>query len=418
MLSRDKVIAAIERKGPKFQEFLDARSAQRNAWNQHVAAFLKFDFMEMSEHIAERIQLTNDEWIGALPTPEFDLAEDLCLSFPHHWRNHREARQWALNILQDRPVLAVDGSQITPTKEYAVPVGAIQIGWFINYHRADMQYEKDIEFDILAPQELIADGDNPNDTELLFADRIINQERFLRECHKLCELMERHKDLPDVEKPICFFDGSFIVSFAGQMKESRAAPYVRAMQTLLRVSEETRVPLIGYVDNPYSRDIVTLMSNLLLSQPDAIPGTDASFLLRLLSAEEWGARSPIFICARADALTREDKKWAARGESRANFYKSVGFTYVKLARNHPPARIELPLWLIEEGRAEKVLDLVRAECIVGTGYPYAIETADALAVISQRDRQRFYAIYQQLAEEHNWPSLTYSKKVTSKKNRR
>lgn len=418
MISRDKVVKAFEKKGPSFQEYIEERNAQQRAWDRHITAFLKYDYAEMIDHIAELTEQIEDEWIGALPTPELDLADGLCLPFTEHWLNHREARQWALEILHGRPVLAVDGSQITPVKDYAVPVGAVQVGWFINYHRADRQYEKDIDFEILAPQDLVAEGGSVNDSELLFADRLVNQERFLRECDKLCELMERHQDLPDIEKPLCFFDGSFIVSFAGQMSDERGAPYVQSMQKLLRISKKTRVPLIGYVDNPYSRDIVTLMGYLLMSQSDAVPGTDASLLSRELPTDRWGVRSPLFICARADALTREDKKRAARGQGRAGFYKDVAFTYMRLAQDQPPARIEVPLWLYEEGRADEILDLVRAECIVGTGYPYAIETADALAVISQQDRQRFYSIYQQLADENDWPSLTYSKKANSKRVRR
>ena len=35
-----------------------------------------------------------------------------------------------------------------------------------------------------------------------------------------------------------------------------------------------------------------------------------------------------------------------------------------------------------QGLLERVVDVVRAECVAGTGYPYAMETADALAVIT------------------------------------
>lgn len=418
MLSRDKVILALEKKGPDFQNYINEKNAQRRAWDRHITAFLKYDYEEMRSHIDEFIAQSQNEWVGALPTPELDQAGGLCMPFPERWQNHREARKWAMDVLHNRPVLAVDGSQITPVKDYAVPVGAVQIGWFINYHRADVQYEKDLEFEILAPHELVADGNDLSDSELMFADRLVNQERFTRECDKLCELMERYKDQPDLEKPVCFFDGSFIVSFAGQMSDERGAPYVRSIQQLLHISQEARVPLIGYVDNPYSRDLVTLMGFLLMSDADAVPGTDAGLLSRELPAENWGVRSPLFVCARADALTREDKKRAKRGQGRASFYKDVTFTYMRLAQDHLPARIEVPRWLYEEGRANEILDLVRAECIVGAGYPYAIETADALAVISQRDRQHFYSIYQQLADENEWPSLTYSKKANSKRIRR
>ena len=41
-------------------------------------------------------------------------------------RDHREARTWAFNVLLNRPVLAVDGSQIAPTKDIWPPVAAVR----------------------------------------------------------------------------------------------------------------------------------------------------------------------------------------------------------------------------------------------------------------------------------------------------
>jgi hypothetical protein len=64
-----------------------------------------------------------------------------------------------------------------------------------------------------------------------------------------------------------------------------------------------------------------------------------------------------------------------------------------------------------------MIDLVRAECVVGTGYPYAIETADALAVISQQDRQRFHALFEQFATRTGL-GLTRARKALSKQARR
>jgi hypothetical protein len=69
--------------------------------------------------------------------------------------------------------------------------------------------------------------------------------------------------------------------------------------------------------------------------------------------------------------------------------------------------------LLEAGRADDVVDLVRAECVVGSGYPYAVETADAVAVISQQDRQRFYAYYQQILQDAGM-TLQQTRKIMSK----
>jgi hypothetical protein len=129
-------------------------------------------------------------------------------------------------------------------------------------------------------------------------------------------------------------------------------------------------------------------------------------LAKLLPA--WGDRTPLFFCARDDRLSRTGM---------GDFYENVAFSYIQLAMERPPARLELPRWLVEEGRAEEVIDLVRAECVVGVGYPYAIETADALAVISQQDRQRFYALFEQFAQRSNI-AFTRARKASSKQNRR
>jgi hypothetical protein len=135
--------------------------------------------------------------------------------------------------------------------------------------------------------------------------------------------------------------------------------------------------------------------------------TDGLLLDPLLT--EWGDRSPLFVCARGDMLSTQ---------GRAGFYRDVVFSYVRLAQGRPPARIEMPRWLWEEGRAQQALDLVRAECVVGAkGYPYAAETADAVAVLQGPDRDRFYAIFQQFAEAQGL-ALNQSRKSLSKAARR
>ena len=142
--------------------------------------------------------------------------------------------------------------------------------------------------------------------------------------------------------------------------------------------------------------------------------TDAQLFAQLLPPSTWGMRSPLFICARRDALTRVDKE---KSSNRAGFYRDVAFTYVRFSQNRPPARIEIPRWLVMDDRVEEMVNLVRAECVFGVGYPYAIETADALAVISQQDRQRFYRLFQQFGDDHAL-DVIIARKAVSKLQRR
>jgi hypothetical protein len=66
---------------------------------------------------------------------------------------------------------------------------------------------------------------------------------------------------------------------------------------------------------------------------------------------------------------------------------------------------------------DEIMDAVRAECVVGNGYPYALETADAAAVITSHDRERFLHAMQEFAEDGGF-AFRVSRKAVSKIHRR
>jgi hypothetical protein len=401
MIYTQKVVAALERKRAKFRQYQIERQQQEQLLNEWLEQFYAYDVSAMLDQLEQK----GIAWPGARPTAELDQATELRLSFSQRWANHIEARAWALAALTNQPVAAVDGSQITPNREISVPVGAVQVGWFINRHREGGSYVKDVSFEVLAPSELTdeAASDNPENS---FPNQQVNQLRFVLECEKICELMAIHA-AEEEQQPLFFFDGSFVISFAGQMLPKHARPYLTAVKRMLDCSKKHCAPLVGFVDSSFSRDLVTLMETLL-GQPNTLTLSDAELIRSAGLLQNWGDRTPLFICARPDALSQE---------GRAPFYQDVAFTYIRLASERPPARLELPRWLVEAGRAEEMIDLVRAECVVGTGYPYAIETADALAVISQQDRQRFHALFEQFATRTGL-GLTRARKALSKQARR
>ena len=200
MLSREKVIDAFERKRSFFAAYAENQRSQQRLIDQQLNEFYQLSAAEIEHYLADI------PWPGALPTFEFDQAQRLRMPFAHRWQNHSEARAWALEILRNRTVIAVDGSQITPNKDLSPPIAAIQIGWFINDHRIGGSYCKNVEFDVLAPTELDPDLEG----DLSSAASIVNQERFDRECQKLMELMHSFADRE--EKPLCLFDGCYPLS--------------------------------------------------------------------------------------------------------------------------------------------------------------------------------------------------------------
>jgi hypothetical protein len=395
MLSRDKVLDALEDKRTAFEQYQDRQHSEQDIRRRLLDSFVRLSAAEVEARVAERGQ----DWPGALPTAELDAAADLCIPFAERWANHTEARRWALSVLQDRPAAAVDGSQIPPSKDLSVPLGAVQIGWYVNHHAPGGRYEKDLYFEVLPPQEL---GDEDGDGE--FPDWRVNQRRFVLECEHLIALIDRFAEAEAESRPLCFFDGSFIISFAGQIRPTRADAYLAAVQALLAASKARATPLVGFVDSSGSRDVVQLVNTS--AGPPFMSMSDGALLAALLP--NWGDRSPFFICARNDTLSNTGK---------AAFYKDVAFCYIRLSAERPPARIELPRWLFDAGQSDAIVDRVRAECVVGNGYPYVIETADAVAVLKQADRDHFYALFQQYAERQGLPFLV-SRKRLSKQARR
>jgi hypothetical protein len=123
----------------------------------------------------------------------------------------------------------------------------------------------------------------------------------------------------------------------------------------------------------------------------------------------WGDRTPAFLAVRGHG----DPAPAPRAEPRHH----VAFVYFQAALDRPPARLEFPRWVLDAGMLDRVMDVVRAETIVGNGYPYPIEAADAVAVISAHDRAQFYALFQEWATREGFP-FTFSRKALSKSRRR
>jgi len=182
--------------------------------------------------------------------------------------------------------------------------------------------------------------------------------------------------------------------------------YLRAVVSLLDASEQYHVPLVGYIDFSRASDLLSMLQHLWnVEQSPHL--SDATLLQPLM---KWGDRTEAFVCA------RDDRTFDGL-ESSDYYYERVIFLYLKTTSSNPPVRLDIPRWVLEEGLLDQVINLVRAECIVGVGYPYALETADALAVLTAQDREQFYRIFQKFVAQMGI-ELRYSRKAYSKRGRR
>lgn len=393
MLSRSHVLRALAEASGAFGVYEQRVSEQ----SEHYAALLRR--YEQLDEAQIRSLVAAVPRPGALPTLERQAGHSVVLPFAAHWGDHRAARSWARDTLTGVTTIAVDGSQITPDAAFSIPLGAVQVGWFENPHSDAEPYVKDLAFSLVTPEELTAPSENP----FSYPEQLVGLMRFERECAQLQELMyyaaERGREA------LALFDGSFIISFAAHVEPRLKLRYARAAQAVLRCSRDTGVPVIGYVDSSDAHDVTNLLRYIAGERDEPQIG-DA----RLLSSSlRWGDRTELWHCARDDGLADELPL--------REHYDQVCLCYFKATSHLPPARVELPCWVAEQGRVERVIDLLRAECVVGLGYPYAIETADALAVITMQDRERFYRLVQEHLAQQGVP-LRYARKAASKRVRR
>lgn len=287
--------------------------------------------------------------------------------------SRREWSRWAERASHGVTTLAVDGSQIYASGDWSVPVTAVRVGMFENPHRGKGDYKKSTLFEPLLPHDLLASA--PDDAALQDA---VNERRHRLEIETLIEWIESRAGEPG--RRVAIFDGSLVVSFATSLRPR----YVESVLDLMEASEKTQTPVVGYLDSSRARDLSQMYSWLDDgSTTHLIDGV-------LLPESEWLQRTPAFVCARAKGLENYEER---------DRQTDVHFVYLRSSRDALPARLEFPGWILESERLEQVVDAVRAEIVAqGGGYPYAMETADAVAVLTARDRDRFRDIFRRFAE--------------------
>jgi hypothetical protein len=406
MLYQHLLSRALEGKREDFLRF-------DNAWREDVRDYvgrLRALDGQSAQDIASVLSAAKEP--GAIPSDELDRAGSFVIPFKRRWRNHEEARRWAIDALESRTTFAADGSQLVPGRDISLPVAAVQVGMFENAHTRDGKYHKDARFLIVSPQELLEEYDDRST-----ADTIVGLKRFELETQILSEWVgSKHGWRQRGERtPVAFFDGTLMISLALPKTKLQDA-YIAAVVNLVKLSRDREVPVVGFVDQSYARDLVWLLDTLDSKRSGKRSRSlfDAQLLHSFVEPEPpvlnaWGDRTSFCYCVRKNASQafkdeRTDKPL-------------IGFVYLQTTGEGVPARLDVPVWIYEAGLLDDVIDTVRAECVSGLGYPYAIEAADEAARITGRDREQFLRAIQDFAERESMP-FSVSRKAASKVRRR
>ena len=403
MLYRELLTGELDKQRDDFRRFAETQASD-------LANYLK-DLERVNQSPYEEIcrRLAGKD-VGAMPSDEITKLKSFAVRFTENWANHEEARVWANKILQNRTTFAADGSQLYVEKDVSLPIGAIQIGWFENPHDATQSYEKNAYFQILSPETLLQKQEEP-----VIPETRVGEIRFHAEIKKISEFLHKKRDWQrNGEKmPLAFFDNTllFTLSLSSTIIEKS---FLQATFEMIKLSRETEVPVVGYVDASYSKDLINMLNTLYGASGSGQKSLYDSIILSSPNAdspkilESWGDRT-CFCFSKRQGLSQFLEE--VPGES------LVGFTYLQTTREAAPARLDIPSWIYEKGFLNELLDVVRAECVIGLGYPYALETADQTAVITMRDREIFLRALQDFAQREKL-NFNVSRKAASKGRRR
>jgi hypothetical protein len=400
MLHSELLNRELEEKGAEFRHYLEKQREAVDFYTRSLAALEKLPPKELERRLAAL------EHPAAIPSAE--LTGAFSVPFGQNWRNHEQARGWAMEVLGGRATFAADGSQLYLEKETSMPIGAVQIGWFENPHDGSPVYEKAAKFQILLPETLLLKG------EPVIPERRVGEIRMDEEIGAFRQFMTRKSgwQARGERMPLAFFDGTLLLSDRHPEKGMPANSEPKLLE-LIELSRETRVPLVGFIDRSFARDIVSMLDGLESRNGAGATLYDASVLGSAITGvprvlKKWGERT-VFCFSRRRGLDKFIDP--ATGRSIA------GFTYLQTTSAAGPARLDIPSWVYTEGLLDEVVDVVRAECVVGLGYPYAIESADQASVISSRDREKFLQALQSFAVREKL-GFNVARKAASKDRRR
>ena len=350
MLNLSKVQEALESKAA----FIDIMREQNGtAFTNYLKAFEKLLALEPRIFNAQ-IQDCPEKFAGVLATDELKAGiKHFCLNKP--LCSSEEASDWKKEILENRITFAVDGSQIEPDKNWGLVFGAVQIGWFINFHNASQNAQKDLAIELIFPT-----------SDTIDLRQEINFKRFEKEIYTLANLIKQISKLEYTKLPIAFFDGSLTLSFVKDEKLKQK--YLQAVNFLLQTSEQAQIPVVGYIDTSLAFNLTKSLETAFEMDKQIGNITDSALMAHFLKA--WGERSAFF-----EYLEQSN----------------IGLCYLKNSSfKNKPSRIELPLWVYKQGLVDEVLNVVLAECLVGNGFPYPIEVADSIAVNQHAEKEKFY----------------------------
>ncbi len=291
-------------------------------------------------------------------------------------------------------LLAADGSQINPDPHGEALYGLVNVGVF------RMQPGSGEAPGIKTFSDLLFD-DTLQTTNGLASEDLIALLRDVREREILAQLSQNES------APVVTLTDGPLELYHEPRQEKAFEHYFKSYLAALDELALNQVITAGYVDRPRADLVVKLLE---LMVPQNVSGerpfagvTDLNLFEKLLAP---GERSAVFRLQSSSANAFEGKK------ALHFFYLNVG------SQNQPAlARVEVPLWVIEDKNALALLQSVLVEQSRQAGsrpYPYPLLRAHEIAVVKMTDHDQITALIEAEALKRGLPPGTNSNKQSHK----
>ena len=277
-------------------------------------------------------------------------------------------------------VLAVDGSQIYPDKHQGMQC------YLINSGIVHFTYGQKSAVKLSSVPAVFTQVDDP-----ILSEDIVNCRRAELEfdiaLQEAIIAREQDPDLPFVS--LC--DGSLIFWHLESKSPALKERFLKRYLELLNQFYEKRIPLVGYISLPKSKELIALLRNAYAQKllPEAAEEFDTLVDTDLLSFFlPQGHCSTIF--EHTSALAKQYPP-----------HLKPYFTFMHVGSEI--ARIEFPAWIAEdEALLNRSLSIIQDQCIKGNGYPIALSEAHEQAVVKSADREQFFRLLGSMSTRHNY----------------
>jgi hypothetical protein len=277
--------------------------------------------------------------------------------------------------------IGIDGSQLYPDRHNAISCFLLHIGAIlIEYGKTTAKVEKE------GYPFLFSSWDTFQDT--VASHDIVDAERFLHELQlglATAQTYQKKNGTPC----IIFIDGPLLFWHLRQKPASFVTVFSARYQAILNEYKQYRIPLVGYISSPGSKELVTYIKQYAPQEKLQSPQiqqllsfiTDTTLLSLFLEQQH---QTDLFISQTRTATQLTEDMYF--------YYYNIGSEY---------ARIELPKWITQDAKVLSfVFQAVTHQIQNGFGYPTVLGLAHECAVIKNEDRILFFTLLHKALQTH------------------